>query len=238
MIGERPENAPSESSAAGSLRGWGIGARAAGAVLLLGYLLAIVGGTLPVVVGGLGLVTLGRAVRAAGKDDLFLAGSLAVVAVALQAGAFRWETLDLARLRGAQAVLGPTLLVGPADAATACWFAALAAVAALSVWLATARRSDDGLEGAVARYLWFGEAALGALAVVTVFWGGSLPRGSFGGTDALLAIGGWVLAVAVTAALAVTAAFRLGRVPAWRTWVLCGAGAAALAAAVVTGGGA
>lgn len=229
------------SAAAGSLRGWGTGARAAGAVLALSYLLGLVRGPLLAVLGALALVTLGRSVRSPGSDDLLLAAALAALAVALQAGAFRWGTLDLAQLRGAQAVLGPTVLVGPATVAAASWVATLAAVAALAAWLATARRSDDAIPDGGApftRYLWFVEAALGAFAIVTVFWGGSVPRGSFGGVDGALAVAEWLAAVAIVAAAAVAAALQLGRFPAWRGWTVLGAGAAALAAVVVTAAGA
>ncbi|MDQ3952424.1 MAG: hypothetical protein M3279_05600, partial [Actinomycetota bacterium] len=98
--------------AAASLRGWGAGARVAGAVVALGYLLGLVQGPLLAVAGGLALVTLGRSAGARGSDDLVFGGALAVLVGALQVGGLRWETLDLAELRGAQAVLGPALLVG------------------------------------------------------------------------------------------------------------------------------
>lgn len=224
------------SAAAGSLRGWGAGARAAGAVLVLGYLFGIVGGPLPIVVGGLALATLGRCAAADGSDDLVLGGALAVIGGALQVGGIRWETLDLAQLRGAQAVLGPTVLVEPAGAATACWIAALAATAALAAWLATARRGDEGIGGRVVQGLWFGEAAVGAFAIVTVFWGGSVPRGSFGGGDWALALAQWGLAVAVVAAAAVAGASYLGRVPSWRGWVVVTSAALVTAAALVVAG--
>ena len=216
---------------AGSLRGWGAGARAAGAVVLLGYLLGVVQGPLLAVIGGLALVTLGRCVAAGDPDDLFLGGSLAVLAAALQAGAFRWETLDLARLRGAQAVLGPSVLVGPEAAAAGCWLGLLAGAAGLAVWLATARRADETLAGSLVRGLWLAEAALGSLALVTVFWGGSLARGSLGGPDGAAAIGQWLAAVAVVGGIAGAGAWWLAR---WRGWVLAGAAAAAVAALAFT----
>lgn len=220
------------SASAGSLRGWGVGVRAAGAVFALGYLLGLVRGPLLAVVGGLALLTLGRCVGAAGSDDLFLGGSLAVLAIALQAGGFRWETLDLAQLRGAQAVLGPSLLVGPAGAAAGCWLALGAGAAALSVWLATARHADPSAP--LVRGLWFAEAAVGSLALVTVFWGGSIPRGSFGGAAVLAAIGQWLLAIVVVGGAAVAGALWLGGASRWRGRVLAGAAVAAVAALALT----
>lgn len=215
-----------------SLRGWGAGARAAGAVLLLGYLLGLVQGPLPVVVGGLALLTLGRCAGARGSDDLVLGGALAVVAGALQVGGLRWETLELAQLRGAQAVLGPTVLVGPQGAAAACWLAGIAGIVALAVWLATARRSEEEA-GRLVRGLWMGEAALGAFALVTAFWGGSVPRGSFGGGDGALALAQWAAAVAVVAGAAIAGATYLARVPSWRGWIVGSAAAGVAGSALV-----
>jgi hypothetical protein len=202
-------------------------------VIALGYLLALVRGPLLAVAGGLALVTLGRCAAAKGSDDVFLGASLAVLVGALQVGGLRWETLDLARLRGAQAVLGPTVLVGPEAAATASTIAGIAAVAALAVWLATARRTEEGVGGRAVQLVWLAEAAVGALAIVTVFWGASVPRGSFTGAGGARALAGWVLAVGVVGAAAVVAATYLARVPSWRSWIAGAAGASVLAAAVV-----
>lgn len=214
----------------GSLRGWGDGARAAGAVVALGYLLGLVQGPLTAVVGGLALVTLGRCAAARGSDDVVLGGALAVMGGALQVGALRWETLDLAGLRGAQAVLGPTVLVGPTGAAAATLLAAVAGIAALSVWLATVRRTDG--DARLVRGLWLAEAALGAFALVTVFWGGSVPRGSFGGGGGALALAQWVVSVAAVAAAAVAVTY-LPHVARWRAWILAAAGATLVGAAVL-----
>jgi hypothetical protein len=202
-------------------------------VIVLGYLLGLVRGPLLAVVGGLALVTLGRCAAAKGSDDVFLGGALAVLAGALQVGGLRWETLDLAQLRGAQAVLGPTVLVGPEAAAAASTVAGIAGVAALAVWLASARRTEEGVGGRTVQLLWFAEAALGAFAIVTVFWGASVPRGSFAGGDGVRALAGWVLAVAVVGACAVIGATYLARVPSWRRWIAGGAGVSVLASAVV-----
>ncbi|HEX2125347.1 MAG TPA: hypothetical protein VHF45_02155 [Thermoleophilaceae bacterium] len=221
-------------AAAGSLRGWGAGTRVAGAVFTLGYLLGIVRGPLIAVAGGLALVTLGRCAAARGSDDLVFGGALAVLAGALQVGGLRWATPDLAELRGAQAVLGPTLLVGPEATAAACWVATAAATAALAAWLAAARTADETVTGSrLPRILWFGDAGLGALAVVTVFWGFAIPRGSFGGGSAVLAVLEGVLAVAAVAGAAVGGATWLARAREWRSRILAVAGAAVVAAAAV-----
>lgn len=216
-----------------SLRGWGAGARAAGAVVALGYLLGLVQGPLLAVVGGLALLTLGRCAASAGKDDLVLGGALAVIAGALQVGGLRWETLDLAQVRGAQAVLGPTVLVGPEGVAAASWVAALGATAALAAWLATARRADPDAGGRLVQGLWAGEAAVGAFAIVAVFWGGSVPRGSFGGGDGAVAILEWVAAIGIVAAAAIAGATFLTRASSWTAWVVAGAAAGVAGAAAV-----
>ena len=227
-LGERPREGVT-APAAGSLRGWGAGARIAGAVFTLGYVLGIVRGPLLAVAGGFALVTLGRAAAAAPPDDLVLGGALAVFVGALQVGGLRWETIELAELRGAQAVLGPSLLVGPQAAAAACWTAALAATGALAAWLATVRGFDGAM---LPRGLWIGEAVLASLAIVTVFWGLALPRGSIGGRDALLALLEGVAAVAVVAGAGMAGAVYLAGSPEWRRWVLVAAGTGVAGAAV------
>ncbi|HEX2295545.1 MAG TPA: hypothetical protein VHN37_09580 [Actinomycetota bacterium] len=225
------------SAPAGSLLGWGLAARAAGAVVVLGYLLGLVRGPVVAVAGGLALVTLGRCASAKGRDDLVLGGALAVIAGGLTVGALRWETLDLARLRGAQAVLGPTVLVDPVTAATAAWIAAAAGVAALAVWLSTARRADDEVGGRLVLGLWVAEGALAAFALVTAFWGASASRGSFGGAGGVLAVVEWAVAVAVVTGAAVAGAVYLRRVPAWRGRIVAAAGAAVVAAAALVTAG-
>ena len=180
------------------------------------------------VVGGLALVTLGRAVTVKAPEDAALAGALAVLAGAVGVGALRWGAVDLGDLRGIQGVLGPTLLVGPPAAATACWIAALGAIAALAAWLATARAADGVAPDAPRRLvlgLWVAEAVIGGGVVASVFWGPSIPRGSFA-PGALL---GWAAIVAVVAGAAAGLAIVLAGRPSWR-WATLGAGAAAAAA--------
>lgn len=213
-----------------SASAWSAGARAAGLVVALGYLLGFVRGPVMAVIGGLALVTLGRCVSLRAPDDAALAASLAVLAGALGVGALRWGAVELGDLRGIQAVLGPTVLVGPGAAAAACWVAAGGALGALAVWLATAR-SSDLLSPAPARLalgLWLLEAVVGAFAIVSVFWGPSIPRGSFGG-DAALAFLRWLVLVGAVAAAAVASALFLAARPRWR-WAALGGGAVAAAA--------
>ncbi|MDQ3914483.1 MAG: hypothetical protein M3323_03995, partial [Actinomycetota bacterium] len=196
---------------------WPAGARSAGSILALGYLLGFVRGPVMAVVGGLALVTLVRCVAAPAPEDAVLAACLAVLSGAVGVGALRWGVVDLADLRGIQGVLGPTLLVGPAGAAAACWVATGGAVAALAGWLATARivDADAGPPARAVTGFWVAEAMVGAFLVVTVFWGPSIPRGSLGG-DALVAGLRWTALTAAVAGASLGAALVLARRRTWR----------------------
>lgn len=204
--------------------------RAAGIVIALGYLLGIVAGPVVAVVGGLALITYGRSLLLLRVPAAIAGGAIAVIAGALGVGALRWEALELAELRGVQAVLGPTLLVGPTQSAVAAGIAAAAALVALAVWLSapwpTAR----------AAYVWSGlEAVLVAVAIVTVFFDPS--HAAFGGP----AVGSlpaqllrWTLAVVVTAGAAGAVAWLLSRQKdVWRALPVVAAGAAVVAGAAL-----
>jgi hypothetical protein len=210
--------------------GWSAGARAAGTIVALGYLFGFVRGPVMAVIGGLALVTFARCLSAPPPEDAVLAGCLAVLAGAVGVGALRWGVVDLGELRGIQGVLGPTVLVGPAGAAAACWIAAAGAVAALATWLATARLADQdaALSPRPVTVLWVVEALVGSFLVVSAFWGPSIPRGSLGG-DALVAALRWAALTAAVAGASAGAALVLARRRAWR-WAALGAGAAAAAA--------
>ncbi|MFN2586628.1 MAG: hypothetical protein ABR613_00730 [Actinomycetota bacterium] len=213
---------------------WPVGARAAGTILALGYLVGFVRGPVMAVVGGLALVTLARCASAPPPEDAALAAGLAVLAGAVGVGALRWGAADLGDLRGIQGVLGPTLLVGPPAAAAACWVAAGGAVAALAAWLSTGRAAD-ARAGAASRPVtiaWLTEAAAGALLIVSVFWGPSIPRGGLGGAGALEALR-WVVLTAAVAAACAGAALVLVRRPTWRWAALAGGAAAAAAGAAL-----
>lgn len=209
---------------------WSAGARAAGMIVALGYLLGFVRGPVMAVIGGLALVTLGRGISAPAPEDLVLAGSLAVLAGAVGVGALRWGVVDLGDLRGIQAVLGPTLLVGPTGAAAACWIAAGGAVTALAAWLAAGRAADARAPGPhrLILGLWGLEAFVGALVVVSVFWAPSIPRGSLGG-DAAGSLLAWAGVIAAAGGAAAGLALVLARHPAWR-WATLAVGAVATAA--------
>lgn len=206
------------------------GTRAAGIVIALGYLLGVVAGPVVAVVGGLALITYGRSLLLMRIPAAIAGGAIAVIAGALGVGALRWEALELAELRGVQAVLGPTLLVGPTQSAVAVGVAAGAALVALAVWLSAPwPRARSG-------YLWSAlEAVLVALAIVSVFFDPS--RSGFGGS----AVGSlpaqllrWAVAVVVTAGAAGAAAWFLSKQKdLWRALPVVASGAAVVAGAAL-----
>lgn len=208
-------------------------ARVAGAVIAMAYLLGLVPGPLVTVVGGLALITFGRALLLPLLPSARAVLSLAVIAGAVGIGALRWGTLDLAELRGVQAVLGPTVTVGPPAAAIACGIALGAAVVVLAVWFlepAPGDRTD---------HVWGGfEVALVALALATIFIdpARSVLHGA-GLAIALLEIVRWAGVTAVTAAVALGIARLLRDTGDFVRWVVLGvAGAAvAVAAALIAG---
>ena len=212
----------------GIARSVALGARCAGGVIALGYLLGFVAGPLVPVIGGLALMTFGHGLLLDRHSRLFAAVGLAIVAGAVGIGALRWGALGLDAIRGAQQVLGPTVLVGPTAAATASWMAAGAGILGLAVWIASSRPQGRGpLLG------WGFEAAIGALAVVWIFWGNAHDASSGSGSSpaALLR---WVAAVAVAGVLAVAVALLVGRLGArWRWAVPAVAGVAVVGAATL-----
>jgi hypothetical protein len=201
-------------------------ARAAGAVIAAGYLTGLVPGPIVAMAGGFALITLGRALLAERGADLLIAASFSVVAGALGIGAFRWGSLQLTDVRGVQAVLGPTVLVGPTEAAVAGWLAVGGSILALSVWVGTERKAGLGLGIPVGALV---ESLLGALAVVTVFWGPAVSGESGHLVVELLtwagAVGAVALMVGGLALLSVRVRMR------WRALALALALAAVIAAA-------
>ena len=165
----------------------GAGLRVAGAVFALGYLLGFLDGPVVALVAGIGLMVLGRVLPQSGSPVLVSALALSVFAGALGVAALRWNTLQIGTLRGAQAVLGPTLLVEPVPLATAAWLAAVGAAIALAVWSAL-----PPPRGRTASIFVLAEASVGALAIATVSWGPSLS----GGLDATGLLG-WILVTSV-----------------------------------------
>jgi hypothetical protein len=204
--------------------------RVAGSVLAFAYLLGLVPGPLVSVVGGLALVTLGRALLLPDINARRSVLSLAVLAGALGVGALRWGTLDLPELRGVQAVLGPSILIGPEAAAVACGLALAGGLLGLGAWLLEPRpvtRPD---------YVWAGlEVALGSLALVTVFVdpARSVLQGAGLGL-AVLEIARWLGAVAVAVAIVFASSILQARLSdRWR-WVVLGLAGVAVAAAAGT----
>lgn len=193
-----------------------IAVRVAGIVVAGGYLLGLTEGPLMMVVGGFALMTFGRGLVVERSHEALAGAALAVMAAALGVVALRWGTFDLSEIRGVQGVLGPTLAVGPEQLATAAGAAAAGGMAALIVWLGEA--PDPAVDH---RWLWLFEAACGALALVTVFWGPA-----WRGFD-LVDIAVWAAALAFTAAFGVAGSFLVRRVHRGLAWSACAAGALA-----------
>jgi hypothetical protein len=192
-----------------------VAARAAGSILAAGYILGAVPGPVVAIVGALALVTFGRILLAPRAEAALDAAALGLLSAALLAGALRWGTLDLGEIRGAQTVLGPTLLLGPRDVAIAVWIAAGAGVVALAEWEAFPADGDRA-----DRFWWVTETLLGALALVAVFWGPEI-AGPDEGEDLGVAIATWAGMTAAVTVTALVVSFVLRRVgPKSRTAIL------------------
>ncbi|MGH2809020.1 MAG: hypothetical protein ACRDKT_17285 [Actinomycetota bacterium] len=185
-----------------------VGTRAAGAVIVAGYLTGLVPGAVVSVVGGLALITFGRALLLDRVSGAGVAAALAVTAGALGVGALRWGTLELEGLIGAQSVIGPTVSVGPTPAAVSAVIATVAALVAIGVWLTEPRAASRG------SWIWFAvESVLMVATLASVFAvpsaGGGTGLGGFlsaVGRDAAawgLWLAGLVVAVVVTLVLSV-----------------------------------
>ncbi|MGH2753007.1 MAG: hypothetical protein ACRDLB_01110, partial [Actinomycetota bacterium] len=156
--------------------------------------------------------------------------AIAVTAGALGVGALRWDAIELRALRGAQAVLGPTLLVGPPRAAAAAWLGLGAVVIAATVLLA----APVG-HGRVALGVRIAEGLVVGLAGATVFWGPSIPDG-LGAGELAGRIGIWALATIAVAGPIVALSFVVAKAPLALRWTLLVlAGALATAGAALMG---
>jgi len=208
------------------------GARAAGLVLALGYLTGLVPGPLVAAVGGLALMTFGRCLNLNRGAQVLSAAGLAVVAGAVGVTGLRWGTLDLSGLRSVQAVLGPTLLVGPTAGAIASIGAAIAALVALALWLG-ARPAHGALQWAWATL----EALAMVLCVVTAFWGPKVLAGSdVELSETMQDASIWLGATALCLGVGVGGALALRAVAGrWRAALMAGCGLAVVAAAAVAG---
>ncbi len=161
--------------------------------------------------------TRARAERAAG-DRLHAVAFEALLGVALVAAFARWRAPDLEAIRGAQAVLGPGIAVGPALRAAAFGLASLAALVAGGARVPNAAAAAPGRglspEGALLASLarWSG---LGAAALVGAALLGGPAVGSAGEwSSPVLALPIWTGAVIASAALAGLASWALGARPA------------------------
>lgn len=227
---DTPLHVPAGTSADAGLAALTTAARVAGAVIALGYLSGAVPGTISSAALALGLLTLGRSALAGGTRSLLGVGAWGVIALAVIVGALRWGSQSLDAMRGAQAVLGPGLLVEPQEAAIGVGLAAGAAVLALSLWLSVL--APNGLWGWVVSSL---EGAVVGLALASAFWGPAVV-GPGAGDAAELArdLGGWALAV-IAALVPATALSLLWRrlSPVWSWVALLVAVAAAIAGTIL-----
>ena len=215
---------PGSSFQTSSASAYSAATRTAGAVIALGHLLGLVPGPVVAVVGGIGLMTFGRNLLVGSREAVTTGAALAVLGGALGIAALRWGALDLGDIRGVQSVLGPTILVGPTQAAVATGIAAAAATLALGVWTASP------WPRAGVQVAWSGvETLIGALAITTVFIDpADSALGAGGVVDTGLQIARWAAAVVTVGAVAAGGAWvlrRLGEL--WRA-VAVGAGAAAV----------
>jgi hypothetical protein len=206
-----------------SLAAVSAGTRVAGTVVAFGYLLGVVPGPLVALVGGLALMTFGRALLLEGSEGALSGASLAVLAGALGVGALRWGTLDLPSIRGAQSVLGATVLVEPTAAAGGSWAVVGATALALGVW------GGARLPGRRVASVWgVVEVIAAALAVTSVFWG---PKPVAGTSSFWSDLGLWMLGVVVLAGVGAGIGWLLRRARVWVRW-----GTLALSGAAVVGG--
>lgn len=213
-----------------SVAAYSVAARAGGVVVALGYLVGLVPGPIVAVVGALALVTFGRNLLLDPGAALVSGAALAVVGGAVGIAALRWSALDLGDIRGVQSVLGPTVLVGPTQAAVAAGIAAGGATTALAVWCAR-----PWPRGRVQLAWWLLEATVGALAIVTVFLDPAQSALSAGGVaDAAVQIARWAAVVAVVTGAAAGGAWLLRRHgDLWRTVAVIGASVAVVVSAAL-----
>jgi hypothetical protein len=201
-------------------------------VVALGYLLGVADGPIVIVVGGLALVALGRSVADARTDALIGALALAVLGGALGIPALRWQVFELSGLRDVQAVLGPTVLVGPTPVAAAGWVAMGAGVVSLGALPGIRARNR-------AAWMWLtAELLVGALAVVTVFYGPAIEDwGSSRVPEPASGLALWAAAVGTTTAASMGVAIAARRMPARvrAGVVIAGALAVIVAAGVIVG---
>lgn len=219
-----PEEVPTLASVAGAFS-LAAGARVAGAAVAIGYLAGLVPGPLAAALGALGLVTLGRAILSDRATSAIGVVAFGVISLAAVAGALRWGTFSLDAIRGVQAVLGPTILVDPQEAAIGAGLAAGGGTVGLALWFSADRPSN------LLAFAWsLFETELGAMVLATCFWGPAVVAPSGGDAGELAKdLGGWALVLLAIGVPAFALSFLLRRLPAVWSWVVL---AVALAAAI------
>jgi hypothetical protein len=213
------------------IAGFSVGARVAGGVITAGYLVGLLPGPVVAVVGGLALITFGRALLVGRLEGGQVGAALAIAAGALGVGALRWGTLDLGELRAIQSVLGPTVLVGPDAAAAATTIAMIGAALAVAVWLLVPQ-PPRRLRPSVGVSL---EAGLAALAIVTVFVDPvERPLDLSESGEAAIVVATWVGATALATLVVLVLALALSRLGAmWRWGALAVSGLAVVVGAAL-----
>lgn len=207
-----------------------VAARVAGVVIALGYLLGLVPGPLVAVVGGMALITYGRNLLLERRAAIVSGAALAVLGGALGIAALRWGALELGDIRGVQSVLGPTVLVGPTQAAVATAVATAGASIALAVW-----SSRPWPRTRLQAIWWALELIVGAFAIATVFLDpAESALGAGAAAEVALQIARWVGVVAVIGLAVAVAAWALQRIgDIWRAVAVAVAAAAAMTSAAL-----
>lgn len=215
---------------AASVSAYSAAARVGGVVIALGYLSGLVPGPIVAVVGGLALVTYGRNLLLEPRAAAITGAALAVLGGALGIAALRWGALELDDIRGVQSVLGPTVLVGPTEAAVAAGVAAGGAAVALAVWCAR-----PWPRGRIQLLWWLLEVVVGAFAVATAFLDPAESARFAGGVSGAAAqIARWAGIVGVVAAVSAGGAWVLHRLgDLWRAAAVATAGLAVVASAAL-----
>ncbi|MGH2731630.1 MAG: hypothetical protein ACRDJG_01560 [Actinomycetota bacterium] len=108
-----------------------------------------------------------------------------VLAWCVMAAALRFRTLDLGEVLAAQAVLGPSPLIGPPLKIAATVIVGLVGLAAAAAWVqGLPPLSGSAEREALDRVLHWGETALASAAVTATVWGPSLGAVTWGRVDA------------------------------------------------------
>jgi hypothetical protein len=107
-----------------------------------------------------------------------------VLAWCVMAAALRFETLDLGEVLAAQAVLGPSILVGPPPKIAVALLVGVAGLVAAAAWVQRLPPLSGSAEReALDRVLRWGETALASAAVTATVWGPSLGALTWGRVD-------------------------------------------------------